>query len=211
MTTIEFKAWPKTPRLFRDMIITEKIDGTNAAVQILHISDLPHWIIDPPVLFDGDARYITTIVDNEHILVAQSRKRIITPEYDNFGFARWVQENATGLVEVLGKGTHFGEWWGNGIQRGYGLPNGDKRFSLFNVSTHADKDLSVVPGLDIVPVLCRYTFDTYVVEIVKENLRNNGSVAAPGFMKPEGVVVFHTASGKVYKSLLENDQNPKGE
>lgn len=31
---IEFKAWPKIPRLFRDVIITEKIDGTNAAIHI---------------------------------------------------------------------------------------------------------------------------------------------------------------------------------
>lgn len=31
---ITFQAWPKTPRLFRSMIITEKIDGTNGAIII---------------------------------------------------------------------------------------------------------------------------------------------------------------------------------
>ncbi len=33
--------------------------------------------------------------------------------------------------------TYFGEWWGSGVQRGYGLQKGDKRFSLFNVSRWA--------------------------------------------------------------------------
>ena len=31
---IEFKEWPKTPRLLRNITITEKIDGTNAAIGI---------------------------------------------------------------------------------------------------------------------------------------------------------------------------------
>jgi hypothetical protein len=30
----EFIAWPKTQRLFRDIIVSEKIDGTNAAIHI---------------------------------------------------------------------------------------------------------------------------------------------------------------------------------
>lgn len=29
---MDFVPWAKTPRLFRDMTVTEKIDGTNAAV-----------------------------------------------------------------------------------------------------------------------------------------------------------------------------------
>jgi hypothetical protein len=33
---------------------------------------------------------------------------------------------------TLGPGRHFGEWWGAGIQRRYGLT--EKRFSLFNVT-----------------------------------------------------------------------------
>ena len=28
--SIDFEPWPKTPRLRRDCVITEKIDGTNA-------------------------------------------------------------------------------------------------------------------------------------------------------------------------------------
>lgn len=43
-----------------------------------------------------------------------------------------------------------------------------------------------------------------------EQLRTRGSVAAPGFMKPEGVVVFHTASQQLFKVTLENDDERKG-
>ena len=37
-----------------------------------------------------------------------------------------------------------------------------------------------------------------------------GSAAAPGFMRPEGIIVFHSASQQVYKVLAENDDMPKG-
>lgn len=37
-----------------------------------------------------------------------------------------------------------------------------------------------------------------------------GSTAAPGFMKPEGIVVFHAASRNLYKVTLEKDDAPKG-
>jgi hypothetical protein len=95
VTDIEFKAWPKIARLNRRMIITEKIDGTNAAV----------------IVTEGGQVY------------AQSRTRLITPgkTTDNFGFAAWVEQNKVFLAERLGPGYHYGEWWGVGIQRGYGL------------------------------------------------------------------------------------------
>src|SRR5690606_32927913 len=97
----EFVDFPKMARWSRDVIVTEKIDGTNAQVCIGE---------------DGSIR-------------AGSRTRWITPEADNFGFARWVEENKEELLK-LGPGRHFGEWWGKGIQRGYGVA--DRRFSLFN-------------------------------------------------------------------------------
>src|SRR4051812_2981949 len=79
--TAAFQAWPKTPRLFRDIVVSEKIDGTNAAV----------------------------IVTDDWEIAAQSRSRLITPVDDNFGFARWVYDNEDGLKDLLGPGTHFGE------------------------------------------------------------------------------------------------------
>jgi hypothetical protein len=172
---MEFQEFPKMPRLSREVIITEKIDGTNAQVCITE---------------DGQ-------------ILAGSRTRWITPESDNFGFAAWVRDNAADLL-ALGPGRHFGEWWGSGIQSGYGLSKGEKRFSLFNVSRWGE---SRPACCHVVPVLYRGIFDTAAVDACLEDLRVNGSRAAPGFMRPEGVVVFHVAGNCGFKKTLGNDEH----
>lgn len=178
----DFEGYPKTPRLFRNVVITEKIDGTNAAVRIT--DDGAVW--------------------------CQSRNRIITPDDDNFGFAEWAASNAGALVDTLGPGLHFGEWWGSGIQRGYDQI--EKHFSLFNVHRWQDQaaDLAMVPNLGVVPVLYRGLFDTDAVDYQLMILERDGSQAAPGFMRPEGVIVYHAAARQVFKALLENDHQAKG-
>lgn len=196
---ITFEAWPKTPRLFRDMIVTEKIDGTNAAV----IIEPHHGEYDP------SATLVIHPTEGRMIVGAQSRKRLITPDADNFGFARWVYDNAADLAHLLGPGRHFGEWWGSGIQRGYGLTNGEKRFSLFNVNRYAGIS-GVFKDVDVVPTLYTGPFDLAAVEGLLYGLMNRGSTAAPGFMRPEGVVVYHEAAGQTFKALIENDSEPKG-
>lgn len=206
MTELTFHPYPKTPRLYREAVITEKIDGTNAAVVVLPWHE-DKTETNPSVVWDGTRWWL---------VYAQSRKRVITPEDDNHGFARWVYENAGQLVSVLGEGVHFGEWWGSGIQRGYGLANGDKRFSLFNVGRWADlagnplPALASVPGLSTVPLMARGEFAPGLVPFTVAELRQSGSHAAPGFMRPEGVVLFHTAARQVFKVLLEGDNQPKG-
>ena len=35
------------------------------------------------------------------------------------------------------------------------------------------------------------------------------SLAAPGFMRPEGIVVFHVAANTAFKQTLEKDGEPK--
>lgn len=174
----EFQAFPKIPRLFRDIVITEKIDGTNAAVGITE---------------DG-------------AVYAQSRNRIITPDKDNFGFAKWVEANAGRLHDLLGPGLHFGEWWGSGIQRGYRAPAGAKYFSLFN--THRwGEELGQNYGADIgtVPVLYEGPFDHDAIQRALWGLRVFGSVAAPGFDNPEGIVIYHRAANTLFKVTLEAD------
>lgn len=180
--THEFTPWPKTPRLFRPITVTEKIDGTNAAV---HIAD------------DGT-------------VTAQSRNRIITPDADNYGFAAWVSANAFDLGSALGTGLHFGEWWGVGIQRGYGLFS--RRFSLFNTDRHADLAVNI-GGVDVqpVPVLGRGPMDTELVSACLETLVEDGSRAAPGFLNPEGVCVFHHATRQVFKVTLDKNDAGKWE
>lgn len=178
--TVEFEAWPKIARLNRGMVITEKIDGTNAAIIITA---------------DGE-------------IAAQSRTRMITMDDDNYGFAKWVASHQSTLVETLGEGRHFGEWWGAGIQRRYAMT--EKRFSLFNTSRWLDTDLTLVDGLDVVPILAAENFSTEAVATAVERLRTLGSVASPGFMNPEGVVVFLSAARSMFKVTLEKDDQPKG-
>jgi hypothetical protein len=43
-----------------------------------------------------------------------------------------------------------------------------------------------------------------------EQLRVGGSVAVPGFMKPEGIILYHSAARLYFKQLIENDDEPKG-
>lgn len=213
---IEFRAWPKTPRLNRDMIVTEKIDGTNAAVIVHKLDGLDGFAFDPllhlngeAVTHDGVSKHVM-VGDDRFLVAAQSRKRIISPgkTTDNAGFARWVRDNAQGLAETLGEGYHYGEWWGAQNAR-KALDQGEQRLSLFNVNRYADADLSAVPGLDTVPVLYEGPFSQDRVQLIVQELREFGSKAHPG-VPAEGVIVFHKAAGHVYKVLCENDELPKG-
>lgn len=177
-----FVPFPSLARLSREMVITEKLDGTNAQI---HITE------------DG--------------VYAGSRNRWLTCAQDNFGFARWVESRIPQLRTMLGLGTHYGEWWGNGIQRGYGLA--EKRFSLFN--THRWLALATTTeaadlGISVVPVLGVGIFDTSEVDRALAMLAEHGSYAAPGFMKPEGIVVFHTKAGIGFKKTLDKHDGHKG-
>ena len=177
-TMIEFREFPKIARLNRDVVVTEKIDGTNACVY----------------------------VGEDGVVLSGSRSRWITPEADNFGFARWVADHTEDL-RALGVGYHYGEWWGQGIQRRYGL--NEKRFSLFNVHRWADD--AVRPACcHVVPELWRGIIRGFELGEALKRLRVEGSVAAPGFMKPEGIVIFHTAASQLFKVTLEKDDAPKG-
>jgi hypothetical protein len=64
-----FEAFPSIPRLLRDCVISEKIDGTNGQI----------YVADSGVVLAG------------------SRSKWITPEDDNHGFARWVAEHVERL------------------------------------------------------------------------------------------------------------------
>jgi len=195
----EFIPFPKIARLNRLCVVTEKIDGTNATVYI-----------------GEDGEFLTG-----------SRTRWLNPPHDdNFGFGAWAMANKEELLK-LGPGTHHGEWWGCGIQRGYGQKG--KRFSLFNTlrwRNELDRTDLTIPNDDprqppkprqvppacvsVVPEIWRGQFDTRAVNEAILSLREEGSAAAPGFMRPEGVVVFHCAARVAFKVTLENDQEPKG-
>ncbi len=41
-------------------------------------------------------------------------------------------------------------------------------------------------------------------------LRIRGSVCVPGFMNPEGIVIYHIAGNLLFKKTLVHDDAPKG-
>ena len=205
---MEFQEFPKMARLTRDCVVTEKIDGTNAQVCIAEMpSDADVYSLPAlPVAVNRDLGLV---------MFAGKRTSYCTPDNDNFGFAAWVRDNADALW-ALGPGRHFGEWWGAGIQRRYGLD--EKRFSLFNTSRWgADRDMVKFPVDDtpacchVVPVLYKGVFHPKVDEQQIERLRNVGSVAAPGFMDAEGIVVYHVAAGVMFKKTIKGDEKPKSQ
>ena len=207
-----FVAYPKTPRLASPFAITEKIDGTNGAIVIEEeawgyspADDHPNVLAIPA----GEERGEDGYPIRQYPVYAQSRNRFVTPQADNYGFAAWVAENAEALVKVLGPGRHYGEWWGHGIQRGYGLTTGDRRFSLFNAHRW-DSLVTTDFGLSVVPVLATASDDVWlgnlatIVESELIGLRSYGSVAAPGFDRPEGVIVYHSRSSQVFKAFVDD-------
>lgn len=164
---IEFKAWPKIPRIEnKKEFYTEKLDGTNACI----------------------------IIDEEGNFACQSRSRIITPEDDNYGFAGWAYRHREALMG-LGKGHHYGEWWGQGIQRGYGLE--EKRFSLFNTHRWGAHNPNTPSCVSVVPVIPANN-----IEEAKQLLIERGSLAAPGFMNVEGLVIFDYYTKGYYKAII---------
>ena len=176
---MEFIKFEKIARLNREIIITEKIDGTNAQICITE---------------DGE-------------FLVGSRTRWITPQDDNYGFAKWAYANKDELM-TLGVGSHFGEWWGQGIQRNYSMTG--KVFSLFNVSRWLNERPACC---SIVPLLYQGEFENYgVMKGVKSSLElliKAGSQANKGFMKPEGIIIYHVASNKLFKKTIDKDEVPK--
>lgn len=160
MVQVEFKAWPKIVRGAPFLVtITEKLDGTNACV----------------------------IIEDGKLVGCQSRKRLITPENDNFGFATWAHENAEELVK-LGDGYHYGEWAGPGIQKNPHCLE-EKKFFLFNTFRWGEHNPSTPDCCEVVPVLFNGEMDASTVDKCLEDLKQN----ATEDQRPEGVIVYYHA------------------
>lgn len=201
-----FEPYGKTPKWRSQVIVTEKIDGTNV------------FIIVPE--------------DPAQPLAVGSRNRYIRPgkSTDNFGFAAWVADHEQ-VLRRLGPGRHDGEWWGVGIGRGYGLT--DRRWSLFQAhrwSRVEDDGRTVLQHLGLpdlvgtVPILTRgellpegpeATATGGIADPIRaaiDLLRLRGSQAVPGYMKPEGVIIAHSINGfKPAKYVFDQKVGPSPE
>lgn len=174
----EFKSWSKISKFRKETyVITEKIDGTNG---VIHIGE------------NGE-------------ITAGSRNRWLTITDDNFGFAKFVEDNKEELLK-LGHGYHYGEWYGLGIQRGYSLK--EKKFALFNTSKWNEETkpicCEVVPLIDIRQAL-GIDLEFYIRELKRQGSLING------FNNPEGICIYTVEAGKYYKMLCEHDELHKGE
>jgi len=182
----EFKAYPKTPRLEQETyIISEKIDGTNG---ILHITKCP------------DTGLSTIIPGSRSKWLLNDGSR----SWDNHGFGQWVADNKEELSK-LPEGIHYGEWYGKGINRNYGLS--DRRFMLFNFHRYANLD--VLPSVvELETVLEEGISPTRLAEAVRKHkmdLLTAGSLHVPGFIRTEGLIIRSRLSAKVYKEVWSKD------
>lgn len=198
-----FEPFEKISRLSRPIIITEKLDGSNGQI---FIQTHEEYKAENDVEFgEGNCGSEPGIITEDFIIRVGSRKRWLGPakSEDHFGFYKWAHEHVDELCLDLGPGRHFGEWWGQGIQRGYGLE--EKRFSLFNThrwnSSNTPNCVHVVPIVGECPV-----FDTGAIELALSILKVEGSRAAPGFMQPEGVVIYHPHGNVLMKKTFKGDE-----
>lgn len=213
----DYPAFKKIPRLYREVTITEKIDGSNG---LIYIEDKSNWFdptIDEPYYNEELGISYFYGSDDQHTLTvrAGSKNRWLSPTKgnDNFGFAAWVRDNAETLLK-LGPGHHYGEWFGAGIQRRYGLD--EKYFALFNTARYQEfiADGNWLGTLTTVPTIFVATHSDKLVQAALDRLELGGSIISgslgvQAFQKAEGVIVRHSQSGALYKVLLENDDVPK--
>lgn len=191
MTRIPFEGWPKIPRVSKGMqcVVTEKIDGTNAQIHISRTLETDYQDPDVVAIEEGDIPLSMRI---------GSRSRWITPESDNYNFARSVLEKAETYFK-LGEGAHFGEWYGLGIQHGHGMK--EKRLALFN--NFRWDNVSRPEGIDVVPTLYKGDFHPDLVNDIANSLKASGSILVPGWMKPEGFIIYFPEFRKSLKWTYE--------
>jgi len=200
--TTEFQPWPKIARLTNaQMTITEKIDGTNAQVHIYGSAE------------DTSVQFMSACSRNKvlnTITLVDGKYHHVDSYSDNYGFGAWVIEEAEELIK-LGEGRHYGEWWGQGIQRGYGVEG--KYFSLFNARRWTTPFRDLDAGLPavfprsclVVPLMHISQFDQGAITENMMRLKSGGSWAARErgveFMNPEGIIIEF--AGTHYKETYE--------
>lgn len=197
---MDFKPWKEIKQLNKGLHIriTEKIDGSNAQIVIETV--LSNKWVESGI--------------TDYNVIAGSRTRFLSPgkDTDNYGFAAWVEANRTELIEKLGLGVHYGEYYGAGIGAKYGLS--EKRLALFNVK-HFPPGRPLPKGVDVVPVLYEGPFSQQAIDDALNLLKTQGSQLVKGFMNVEGVVVEFPAFGHSLKHVFTPEETgwkaPKGE
>ncbi len=140
----------------------------------------------PKIFFEGTVKIHGTNsgvrITKEGIVLAQSRNNVITPDNDNFGFAKFVDHYAQVFRDLFQKDDHdvivYGEWCGNGIQKGVAVSELEKMWVMFDMYRINDEDHKVWdnselvafgndddPAINKLRIYSIYQFPTFVVEL----------------------------------------------
>lgn len=187
---MEFKSFPDVKQIGKAAItITQKLHGTNAQIVVTRIYPEADLISTEETVPKYEVR-------------AGSRNRWLTVDDDNFGFAKYVEENKQSIIELLGEGTWYGEWVGPGINSSEGLK--EKTFAIFNIARIEDKPLP--PRMIGVPLLYKGEFSSEAIQEAFDTLREKGSALVPGYMSPEGIVVHLLGTDLRFKKVFKAEE-----
>lgn len=144
------KSWPSINQ-FRQVVREVKSRATfkglddNGEPTFDPYAPIPTLTFEGSVKSHGTNASVTSIASKPTGFWAQSRERILTIDDDNYGWAKYTQANngvftdlLTAAQDTLAKFTitHysiFGEWCGQGIQKGVGISNVPKMFIIFGI------------------------------------------------------------------------------
>jgi len=178
--------YPKYPSIERFeniySIISEKVDGTNGLIEIEYDDGLL------AVRFGSRNRWLTLSSDNAgfmNFFAMFAKKIAIVPDILR---AKAVNELDNRNKVCSNPIRIYGEWYGKGIQRGYGLDT--KYFMPFHTILAEALIEANVPN--IMPPHIMYTgkFDKQIADDMMNLLRTHGSGVTPGYFNPEGIVVY---------------------
>jgi hypothetical protein len=204
----KLKRWSTAPELFGSATLTELLDGHTIGIHVEVLKRNPRS--GEVTVRDGDVMRVDPVGGAQFFRVwVQNRERMVTPDQrDVQGVAAWVKAHAGAIAETLGPGIHFGEWWGYKICRGYGLPAGDRRFSLFNTARWGFIDGTQVPSLYTVPVLWEGPLEDNwnTVREQMDKLHEQGSSAVPGYRYPAGVLLYHASADAMMRHVFKGEE-----
>lgn len=105
---------------------------------------------------------------------AQSKERVLTPADDNYGFAMYVHGHKSEFEEMFNRVDApvvaiFGEWCGQGIQRGMAISKLPKMFVVFAIATVDGTTKTWLPKEEVVRICsgyrCIYDFPHWIQNI----------------------------------------------
>jgi len=115
-----------------------EIEGLHQIVKML--DKYPQYTPDKPVVYKGKIKLHGTnggiVIHPDGKVVAQSREAELVNGADNAGFAKWVASHESEFSRLKGEKvvTIFGEWCGQGIQKGCAIHQvTEKQFAVFAI------------------------------------------------------------------------------